>query len=100
MSEMQLLLFTFLSRKEFSEYVVSGAQGSANQASVTLQHLFSHKLCFPSGELSLTFGSPFTNLYTHINKLEEETVSLKYMETLLLAQMTKVETEKEIINEL
>jgi type I restriction enzyme S subunit len=43
--KLQLLLFTILSRKEFSEYVISGAQGSANQASVTLKHLFAYNIC-------------------------------------------------------
>ena len=44
---LQLILFTALAGKEFSDYVVSGAQGSANQASVTLKHLFSYKLSIP-----------------------------------------------------
>jgi type I restriction enzyme S subunit len=43
----QVFLFYRLRNKDFSEYVVSGAQGSANQASITLKSIFSFEFSLP-----------------------------------------------------
>lgn len=43
----QLFLFYRLKLKDFSEYLISGAQGSANQASITLNDIFSFKINCP-----------------------------------------------------
>jgi len=47
----QKYLFIALKNKSFSEYLVSMAQGSANQASVTLSDIFSYELEWPSSEV-------------------------------------------------
>ena len=43
----QLFLFYRLKTKDFSEYIVSGAQGSANQASITLKDIFGFRFGLP-----------------------------------------------------
>jgi type I restriction enzyme S subunit len=43
----QVFLFYRLRNKDFSEYVVSGAQGSANQASITLKSIFNFEFSLP-----------------------------------------------------
>jgi type I restriction enzyme, S subunit len=42
----QLFLYNSIAKEEFSEHVISGAQGSANQASVTLEHIFCFKIVY------------------------------------------------------
>lgn len=46
----QLFLFYRLRTKDFSEYIVSGAQGSANQASITLRDIFGFEFGLPQIE--------------------------------------------------
>jgi type I restriction enzyme S subunit len=43
----QLFLFYRLRNSDFSEYIVSGAQGSANQASITLRDIFGFEFGLP-----------------------------------------------------
>ncbi len=43
----QLFLFYRLKLKDFSEYLISGAQGSANQAAITLNDIFSFEIGCP-----------------------------------------------------
>ena len=94
--ELQLLLFTALTRKEFSEFVLSGAQGSANQASVTLQHLFSYNLCLPPKD-DFNRVILFNKIYKSMSIHEEERNKLNELNELLLARMTKVESEIETV---
>ena len=47
----QKYLFIVLKTKLFSEYLVSTAQGSANQASVTLSDIFSYEVEWPEKEI-------------------------------------------------
>lgn len=47
----QKYLFIALKTKSFSEYLVSTAQGSANQASVTLSDIFSYEVEWPKPEI-------------------------------------------------
>lgn len=91
---LQLILFTALAGKEFSDYVVSGAQGSANQASVTLKHLFSYKLSIPDNNTLEQFSSIFSKLYSLKSAKEKESIQLKLMLTMLLSKMSKVESPK------
>ncbi|MEK6888808.1 MAG: restriction endonuclease subunit S [Nanoarchaeota archaeon] len=41
-------LFYRLRNQDFSDYLISGAQGSANQASITLSSIFRFEFCLPS----------------------------------------------------
>lgn len=51
----QAILYFALKRKSFSNFVISGARGSANQASVTLKHLFSFKMALPKNNFPMLF---------------------------------------------
>ena len=51
----QAILYFALKRKSFSNFVISGARGSANQASVTLKHLFSYKIALPKNNYPRLF---------------------------------------------
>ena len=95
-NECQLFLYTALSRKEFSEYVISGAQGSANQASVTLDHLFDYNLSLPKREKLNLLSTKFNLLYSKSSISESEINIMKDLKNLLLSKMTKVEVENEV----
>lgn len=43
----QVFLFYLLKNKDFSDYIVSTAQGSANQASITLKDIFAYRTHLP-----------------------------------------------------
>ena len=93
LNESQLILFTALSNKDFSEYTISGAQGSANQASVTLKHLFEYKLCFPKSNQIKLMCIVFKLIYGLANIKENEVNNLKEFKDLILSKMTKIENE-------
>jgi type I restriction enzyme S subunit len=93
-STLQLLLYTSLSTKEFSDFVIIGAQGSANQASVTIQHLFSFTLCFPKESFPKENLLHFNKIYDLMGLYEVENLGFIELKDLLLAKMTKVESEK------
>lgn len=82
----QLFLYHTLNRKEFSEYVISGAQGSANQASVTLEHIFSFKIVYPNLKCRDT-------LFPHLIKLNESW-ELRHKETHYLYEMHNIILQK------
>ncbi len=44
----QLFLYYLLKNQRFSDYIVSTAQGSANQASVTLKDIYGYSFQYPS----------------------------------------------------
>ncbi|MBG6062888.1 type I restriction enzyme S subunit [Flavobacterium sp. CG_9.1] len=97
-STLQLLLYTSLSTKEFSDFVIIGAQGSANQASVTIQHLFSFTLCFPKESFPKENLLHFNKIYDLMGLYEVENLRLIELKDLLLTKMTKVKTETHILN--
>lgn len=47
---MHLYIYCCLFNKKYSQYVISGAQGSANQASVTLEHIFDYDILIPDDD--------------------------------------------------
>ena len=94
---LQLLLFVALTRKEFSEYVISGAQGSANQASVTLKHLFAYKICLPKNEILKNFSKKIDCIYCVHSLKEQESFLLKNSQKLILSKMSKVETKTAVV---
>ena len=83
-------LMLCLSRKEFSDYVISGAQGSANQASVTLEHLFSYEVTQGDSSTDLKFSCLVNSLDEHRSNLEEETIHLTVTKNILLKRLAKV----------
>lgn len=82
-------LMLALSRKVFSEYVVSGAQGSANQASVTLEHLLSYPLIQGDKDTRLSFSRIVKPLDLHRSNIEEENISLFETRKILLKKLAK-----------
>lgn len=95
-NELQLVLYSALSRKDFADFVISGAQGSANQASVTLDHLFSYKLCLPNIKVLESHLIQFNSIFGRSSIINSEMNTLNEIKELLLSKMTKVEVEKEI----
>jgi type I restriction enzyme S subunit len=85
----QNTLMLALSRKEFSDYVVTGAQGSANQASVTLDHLFSYPIIQGEKNTELNFSRLVASLDKHRSNIEEEKVSLLAVKNMLLKKLAK-----------
>lgn len=85
----QNTLMLALSRKVFSEYVVSGAQGSANQASVTLEHLLSYPLIQGDKDTRLSFSRIVKPLDLHRSNIEEENISLFETRKILLKKLAK-----------
>lgn len=85
----QNTLMQELSRKKFSDYVISGAQGSANQASVTLEHLFSYLVIQGEGNTELIFSRVVNSLDTHRSNLEEENISLFATKNIILKRLAK-----------
>lgn len=92
--ELQLLLYTALSTKDFADYIISGAQGSANQASVTLDHMFSYKLSFPNDLELEKYSIQFNSIFNASTVNNSEMNNIKKMSELLLSKMTRVEEEK------
>jgi type I restriction enzyme S subunit len=87
--KLQLLLFTILSRKEFSEYVISGAQGSANQASVTLKHLFAYNICLPNEENLIKICDAIDKIYNMSSLKNKESFLLQKALGIIHSKMSK-----------
>ncbi|WP_108649677.1 restriction endonuclease subunit S [Dongshaea marina] len=52
----QVFLYYLLKNKNFSDYIVSTAQGSANQASITLKDIFGYEFHYPEGPSRASIG--------------------------------------------
>lgn len=85
----QLVLYNALITKDFSNYTISGAQGSANQASVTLNHLFNYFICFPNEILLTELSKKFNTLNKYQLNVQSNLIKLKELQSLLLAKMTQ-----------
>ena len=85
----QNTLMLSLSRKEFSDYVISGAQGSANQASVTLDHLFAYQIILGDKNISLKFSRVAGSFDAHRSNIEDESISLLRTKNILLKRLSK-----------
>lgn len=90
-NEISEIAYQQLIDKSFSDYLLIGAQGSANQASITLEHIFKFKILIPK-EIGLNIL--FFKIYNKIDKSINENQKLEELKDLLLAKMTRVETEK------
>ncbi|AJI72408.1 predicted protein [Francisella tularensis subsp. novicida GA99-3548] len=87
----QEYLHQHLITKKYSEYVVSGAQGSANQASVTLNHLFEYKFIIPDSVIIDKACDTFSMVNKIINNFAQENSYLHGLKEILLSKMTTVE---------
>lgn len=84
------IVYQQLIDKSFSDYLLIGAQGSANQASITLEHIFKFKILIPK-ETGL--NKLFVKIYNKIDLSIKENHKLEELKDLLLAKMTRVERE-------
>ncbi|MDD2921313.1 MAG: restriction endonuclease subunit S [Anaerolineales bacterium] len=84
----QLFVYYRLKGTGYSDYVVSGAQGSANQASVTLDHLFGFKIIVPDGRDDLFQG--LNKLNENVNAIITENHYLSQLSNLLLSKLATV----------
>jgi len=89
---MQQHLYFSLINKAFSSHVVSGAQGSANQASVTLDHLFSFKILVGADTVEDLFSCLVGKFWIHKSNLENEIASLALTKDALLQSLVKKST--------
>lgn len=87
----QVFIFYSLSNQYFSDYVLSGAQGSANQASVTLEHLFNYKIIYPNNEIGEILYCKFNSFNKVIMKNRKENHYLNVMKSILLSKLATVE---------
>ncbi|MBN1925711.1 MAG: restriction endonuclease subunit S [Prolixibacteraceae bacterium] len=85
----QLFIYYSIKNGEFANYVISGAQGSANQASVTLSHIFDYKIAMPE-ELGIirTFFNTSRQL---IDMKKSEILELNHFTALLLSKLATIE---------
>ncbi|WP_074112074.1 restriction endonuclease subunit S [Paenibacillus sp. P46E] len=90
-TERQLFLYYRLIEKDFSDFILSGAQGSANQASVTLEHLFNFNVLIPSSEIGAQLYSSFNMLNKNIMIKEKENYFLESLKNILLSKIATLE---------
>ncbi len=68
----QGFLFYRLKTKDFSDYLIAGAQGSANQASITLNDIFTFELALPPIKEQKLISKIFEDLDSKIELLQEQ----------------------------
>jgi len=86
----QLFIFYRLKSNPFSEYVISGAQGSANQASVTLAHIFDFKLFYPDKTNRQKLFDAFNKINEEVGNRNTEIFYLSKMNNLLLSKLATI----------
>jgi type I restriction enzyme, S subunit len=84
----QLFIYYRLKSKDYLEFVISGAQGSANQASVTLEHIFSFKIIYAKNKDELFLALNKVN--ENILKINTENYFLLKMSKLLLSKLATI----------
>ena len=73
----QRYLFYFLRTKDFSNHIISKAQGSANQASITLDAIFSFPIFWSDYSHRQSVASFLTNIDDRITLLRETNTTLE-----------------------
>jgi len=89
-NRLQEYLYQHLKTKQYSEYVITGAQGSANQASVTLNHLFEYSFLVPDNNIIQKLYTTFNAINTKINIMNKENNSLLKLKEILLSKMATI----------
>ncbi|MBK6545789.1 MAG: restriction endonuclease subunit S [Saprospiraceae bacterium] len=87
----QIFIYYRLRSNEFTDYVVSGAQGSANQASVTLEHVFKFRTVMPDKRSSDQLFKPLNLINNKVAKLNTENHYLSLLRDLLLSKLATIE---------
>ena len=83
----QSFLVVVLKQKIFAEYLISGAQGSANQASITLDHTFSFPLCY-NHKVVENFGVLAKSFFERFLSVNGENEHLEKMLNVLLTKLS------------
>jgi type I restriction enzyme, S subunit len=85
--EIREVVYQQLIQKSFSDYLVSGAQGSANQASITLEHTFQFKVLVPK---DMKLNLLFERIYDFIDSKIIENQKLTELKDLLLSKLANI----------
>jgi type I restriction enzyme, S subunit len=81
-----------LREKDFSDYTISGAQGSANQASITLDHTFNFGVLISKSQEQFRLYQVFNFISHKISKLKSENYFLSSFKELLLSKLATIES--------
>lgn len=87
----QLFIYFRLRGKDFSDYVISGAQGSANQASVTLEHIFGFKIVIPDKKSKTDLFLALNTINDNVSKINTENHYLSSFRDLLFSKLATIE---------
>lgn len=79
-------LYFVLKNKEFSDYLLNSAQGSANQASITLKDIFSYRVTLPPVPEQKAIASVLSSLDDKIDLLHRQNKTLEAMAETLFRQ--------------
>lgn len=79
-------LYFVLKHKEFSDYLLNSAQGSANQASITLKDIFSYQVLLPPLPEQKAIASVLSSLDDKIDLLHRQNKTLEAMAETLFRQ--------------
>jgi len=88
-------LYYRLKSQIFSMYLVANAQGSANQASITLEDIFSYMFLLPSKTEQKAIASVLSSLDDKINLLHRQNKTLEQMAETLFRQWFVEEAEED-----
>ena len=78
------IIYQQITDKKFGEYLISGAQGSANQASITLEHIFNFRIVVCNDNM---LNIPLNNLYEMIDLIINQNQKLTQLQSLLLSRL-------------
>lgn len=83
---LQSYLYYKLRTQEFSDYLIAGAQGSANQASITLDDIFNYNFQLPPLEEQKAIAEVLSSLDDKIEHLHRQNKTLENLAQTLLRQ--------------
>jgi len=83
----QLFLYYRLRCKDFSDYLISGARGSANQASISLEDIFKFKFKLPSIITQIRIAALFSSLDDKIELNRQNNQTLEGIAQTLFKEM-------------
>jgi type I restriction enzyme, S subunit len=92
--ESQTFLYYRLRCKDFSDFLISGAQGSANQASISLSDIFEFSFPFPSLPEQQAIAEVLSSLDEKIDLLHRQNKTLEALADTLFRQWFVEEAEE------
>ncbi len=90
----QDFLYYNLKSKPFSDYLLASAQGSANQASISLVDIFNFRISLPTEKETLAIASVLSSLDNKIDLLHRQNQTLEAMAETLFRQWFIEEAEE------